>query len=159
MITRCFINVSWAANNLEQNSNVDMFVNYHTQVKALYAKVKAKWDEIEQNLRKVEDLGKYKFKDGLDSVFSRDKKKNREKFFQGIETDSYTKEQQIEYTQNEYIEKIIEELKGQPNDFYEMKLKLQCYKKINEISLEELEEKGQSFHERVKKILAHWFFI
>ena len=53
MITRCFINVSWAANNLEQNSKDDMFVNYHIQVKALYSKVKAKWDEIEKNLRKV----------------------------------------------------------------------------------------------------------
>ena len=29
MITRCFINVSWAANNLEQNSKDDMFINYH----------------------------------------------------------------------------------------------------------------------------------
>ena len=84
MITRCFINVSWAANNLEQNSKDDMFINYHTQVKVLYIRVKAKWDEIENNLKKVEDFNKYKFKDGFDTVFSRDKKKNREKFFQGI---------------------------------------------------------------------------
>ena len=84
MITRCWINVSWAANNLEQNSKYEMFMNYHAQVKALYANVKMKWNEIEQNLRMVEDLPKYKFKDGLDTVFSRDKKKNREKFFQGI---------------------------------------------------------------------------
>jgi hypothetical protein len=103
MITRCFINVSWAANNLEKNSTDEMFLNYHAQVKVLYAKVKAKWDQIEADLRKVEDLGKYKFMDGLDSVFSRDKKKNRERFFGGIETGDYTKEQQIEYTQNEYI--------------------------------------------------------
>lgn len=89
-------------------------------------------------------------------MFSREKKKNLNKFLGGIETEDYTKEQQIEYTQNEYIEKIIEELKGQPNDFFEMKLKLQCYKKINEVTLEELEEKGVTFYERVKKILVPW---
>ncbi len=54
-----------------------MFVNYHAQVKALYTKVKTKWDEIENNLRRVEDLPKYIFKDGLETVFSRANKKNR----------------------------------------------------------------------------------
>jgi len=44
MITRCFLNVSWAANNLQQNLNNEMFVNYHTQVLQLYDKIKAKWN-------------------------------------------------------------------------------------------------------------------
>lgn len=36
----------------------------------------------------------------------------------GIETEDYTKEQQVEYTQNVYISKIIEELKGKERDCF-----------------------------------------
>jgi hypothetical protein len=89
-----------------------------------------------------------------DTLLSRDSIMNQEdRFLEGVENFDYEKSEQIEQTQTYFISKVINDLDSQHKKYFRIKRNLQNYKKINDLTTDEIRGSDKNFKEYIIRLI------
>lgn len=157
LCTRCKNNISVINDKLKKENKEHLFIaqNLYQTVKQLYERIELSWKKYSNLLTNVENKVSSIISDKLSKIFNRKTIEEKDKFLVGIESMYYTKEEQINFTDKEYITPLMSEFK-QANTALAKRVKnhLSHYVEINNIRLTDLNKR--TFEEYVEMILQ-WF--
>ncbi len=90
----------------------------------------------------------------MQKTFQKSYYEEREKFLNKFERDSFTKQEQIRFTCQNYIVSIINEVSGNRKDEAKIKRLIKAYKQINQITLQELS--GLRIQQKMLEIIEQY---
>lgn len=121
-----------------------MFIaqNLYQTVKQLYERIEINWKKYSNLLTNVENKVSSIISDKFSKIFNRKSIEEKDKFLVGIESMYYTKEEQINFTDKEYITPLMSEF-NQSNTALTKRVKnyLSHYVEINNIRLTDLNKR------------------
>ena len=153
LLTRCLNNISVINDKLEsEKQHTRLLRKLQDNVKSLYELITKAWSRYAKLLTVCENKVTSIISDRFMKMFKSKSIEVKDRFLTGIEKIEYTKEEQIKYTDIEYIDDVRKALKQEPvSASKKVNNYLAHYAEINMIKLSDL--KHRSFEEYVDVIL------